>query len=483
MCAQPAPFLSAEHFSPLPDSAGRLSRLSDKVRADLHTLRHPEKSWVPPQTGPGGEHVFDVVVAGAGQAGLAIGGMLLRECVENILLIDQAPQGREGVWFDFARMPLIRSPKLYPGPDQGIPSLTYEAWHRACYGDASWDSFELVPVPLWTAYLEWVRAVTGVAVRNEVRLARIAPHANGLSLSVSTTGGTETILARRLVLATGHDGTGKWWMPDYLEALPSAFRAQAADPIDFAALKGKTVAVLGIGASAGDNAIAALEAGAKAVHMFCRRDTHRRQQVYRWVMSAGFLRHCADLDDEWRWRFVSYILETRMAMPTETWNRLAKLPGFQLHTSANWRDAAIKSGRVEIDTEKGPFHADFVISATGHDQDLHARPELAPFADQVRLWSDAYQPPPEERNDRLARYPYLGPDFSFQEKQPGGAPWLARIHDFTFGPTMSFGPSGCSISTLRLTVPMLVAGVTRSLFREDVSKHWESLKAHPDYIP
>ena len=95
-------------------------------------------------------------------------------------------------------------------------------------------------------------------------------------------------------------------------------------------------------ASAGDNAIAALEAGAKAVHMFCRRDTHRRQQVYRWVMSAGFLRHCADLDDEWRWRFVSYILETRMAMPTETWNRLAKLPGFQLHTSANWRGFVCK---------------------------------------------------------------------------------------------------------------------------------------------
>ena len=139
--------------------------------------------------------------------------------------------------------------------------------------------------------------------------------------------------------------------------------------------------------------------------------------------------------------------------------------------------------QVEVDTEKGPFRADFIISATGHDQDLSARQELAPFADKVLLWSEAYDPPPNERNDRLARYPYLDRNFSFMEKTPGEAPWVSRIHDFTFGPTMSFGPSGCSISTLRLTVPMIVAGVTRQLFREDIGLHWQNLQDHPDYIP
>ncbi len=272
--------------------------------------------------------MYDVLVAGPGQAGLAIGGYLLREGVNNILLINKAPQGREDVWFDFARMPLIRSLKLYPGPDQGMPNLTYEAWHRARYGDASWDMFELVPVPLWTDYLIWVREATGVPVENNTALTAINPHPNGLALTVETPGGSQTLLTRRLVLATGHDGTGKWWMPDYLEALPEYVHAQAADPIDFSRLAGKTVAVLGIGASGGDNAIAALRAGAASAHMFCRRDFHRRQQVYHWVMSADFLRHCHELDDEWRWRFVSYILETRMAMLTETWNRLSSTPGF-----------------------------------------------------------------------------------------------------------------------------------------------------------
>ena len=58
-----------------------------------------------------------------------------------------------------------------------------------------------------------------------------------------------------------------------------------------------------------------------------------------------------------------------------------------------------------------------------------------------------------------------------------------ELEDFTFGPTMSLGPSGCSISTLRLSVPMVVAGVTRALFTEDRELHWQALVHHPSYIP
>jgi len=40
----------------------------------------------------------------------------------------RAPEGREGVWVTFARMPTLRSPKDQTGPDLGLPSLTFEAW-------------------------------------------------------------------------------------------------------------------------------------------------------------------------------------------------------------------------------------------------------------------------------------------------------------------------------------------------------------------
>lgn len=469
--------------SALPDATARLEALANRARADLHMLRHPDTDWMPTSTGPDGKSMLDVLIAGGGQGGLAVAGQLIRERVGNIVVIDKARCGQEGAWNDFARMPVVRSPKHYPGPDMGVPNLTYEAWHRAAYGDDDWELVQLVPIELWVAYLTWVRETLDLPVRNETALTDIEPFERGLKLTLQTAGGDETVYTRRLVLCTGHDGTGRWWLPDYIEALPEHLRAQAAHPIDFDTLKGKRVAVLGIGASGGDNAICALEAGAASVHMFCRRDTHRRQQVYRWCITAGFLRHFKDLDDAWRWRFMQYILNIRMGMPPETWKRVNAFANFQLRTNAEWHGVRAQGDGVVIETNDGPFEADFIICATGHDQDVAARPELAGIAADIALWADRYTPPPELVDERLSRYPYIGPNFEFLEKHPGAAPYLARIHDFTFGPTMSYGPSGCSISTLRLTVPMIVAGVTRGLFTEDVEAHWDSLINHPDMIP
>ncbi len=467
---------------PLPGAEMRLAALSAKVRSDLHALRHPETDWMHSRPGPDGAPMLDVLVVGAGQGGLSIAAHLLRERVTNILVVDKEPAGAEGIWNSHGRMPVIRSPKHYPGPDMGMRNLTYETWHRAAYGDLSWEGVNFVPIPLWVEYLDWVRATLALPVRNGTEVTSITPAPGGLSVTMRGPAGTETVHARRLVLATGHDGTGDWWLPDYLAALPGHLRAKGADPIDFDKLKGKRIAVLGVGATAGDNAICALEHGAE-VHMFCRRPTHRRQQVYRWCITAGFLRHFGDLDDAWRWRFMHYILNIRMGMPPETWKRASGHPNFTLHTSADWQGAAPSGDGVRIETSQGPFDADYIISCAGHDQDVRKRPELAHFAEHIALWSDRYAPPAELKDERLGRYPYLGADFQFLEKTPGAAPYLDRIHDFTFGPTMSFGPSGCSISTLRLTVPMLVAGVTKGLFVEDADLHWQELLDHPNMIP
>ena len=468
--------------TPLPGMTERLSELAARAREDLHMLRHPETDWMPFRPGPDGQPLLDVLVVGAGQAGLSIAAHLIRERVTNLLVIDKEPYGAEGVWNSHGRMPVIRSPKHYPGPDMGVPNLTYEAWHRAIFGDAAWDALVLVPCDLWVDYLCWVREALALPVHNETALDSIQAAATHLTITIRDSAGPRDLYVRRLILATGHDGTGDWWLPDPIAALPEERRARAADPIDFAALRDKRVAVLGVGATAGDNAICALEAGAE-VQMFCRRPSHRRQQVYRWCITAGFLRHFGDLDDAMRWQFMHYILNTRMGMPPETWKRASAHPKFTLHTSADWQSVMPSGDGVLIETGQGMFQADFIIACTGHDQDVHKRPELAGLAAHIALWADRYTPPEDLVDHRLARYPYLGQNFEFLEKTPGAAPALARIHDFTFGPTMSFGPSGCSISTLRLTVPMLVAGVTRGLFVEDAALHWQSLLDHPSMIP
>ena len=331
---------------PLPDADTRLAALEDRVRHDMHLLRHPEQDWMAERIGPDGERLLDVLIAGAGQGGLGVAAQLIRERVTNIEVIDREVHGQEGVWNGIGRMPYIRSPKHYPGPDMGNPNLSYETWHRARFGDADWEAMKLIPCATWVEYLNWYRAVLALPVRNGVELTGIEPAENCLRVTLAGSSGTEQRYVRRLVLATGHDGTGRWWLPDFIAALPPHLRAQAADDIDFARLKGKRVAVLGVGATAGDSAICALEAGAAEVAMYCRRPSHRRQQVYRWCITAGFLRHFQDLDDAWRWKFMQYILNERMGMPPETWRRASTFPGFRLETEAEWRGGgAARDGR------------------------------------------------------------------------------------------------------------------------------------------
>jgi hypothetical protein len=60
----------------------------------------------------------------------------------------------------------------------------------------------------------------------------------------------------------------------------------------------------------------------------------------------------------------------------------------------------------------------------------------------------------------------------------GTAPFLADIHLFSIGATMSFGPSGSSINAMTTAAPRVAAGVTRGLFEADLERHWASLDAY-----
>jgi cation diffusion facilitator CzcD-associated flavoprotein CzcO len=460
-------------------SPSSLAALEQDVRRDLELIAHPRLAWLKPRA-VRGARALDVLIVGAGQGGLAVGFALKRDRVDNILLIDRAPYGQEGPWVTYARMPTLRSAKDQTGPDLNVPSLTYQSWHQAQWGAADWQAMKLIPARNWNDYLLWFRRVVDLPVRNDADLTCIAPCRtdDGLPCLAARLGSGETLFARRIVLATGQDGTGRWWMPDFVQALPAAFRAHTADAIDFARLAGKVVAVLGAGASAFDNAAVALEQGAAAVHLFCHRAEPMLVQPYRWLTFAGFMRHIGDMPDEWRWRFMRHILGLREGFPPDTWARVAAFPNFTMHLGRPWRDARVEHGRVRLDTPKGPFTADFLICGTGIDHDPRKRPELTGFADNIATWGDRYAPPAHERNERLARFPYLSPDYAFTEKAPGRTPWIADIHLFGIGTTMSFGPSGSSINAMTIAVPKLAAGVTRGLFRADLEEHWRDLRAY-----
>jgi cation diffusion facilitator CzcD-associated flavoprotein CzcO len=456
-----------------------LAELEADAARDLALTAHPRADWLEAKTS-GGRPVLDVLVIGAGQCGIACAFALMRDKVRNLLVLDRAPFGREGPWATYARMPTLRSWKEQTGPDLGIPSLTYQAWHEAQWGPADFAALRWIRADRWNDYLLWLRGIAGVPVRNGVAAGPIAPAVtdDGLPcLAVETSAGP--MLARKVVLATGQEGVGGWWMPDCIARLPPACRNHTAEAIDFAALRGKTVAVLGAGASAFDNAACALEAGAASVHLFCRRAEPMIIQPYRWLTFAGFLRHLHEMPDAWRWRFMAHILGLREGFPEDTYRRVLRFPNFSMHTGRPWTDAAIVAdGRIRLETPRGPFDADHAICGTGVRMDPAMVPELAQCHANIALWRDRYAPPAAEADHRLGAFPYLGRDYAFLEKRPGETPWIRDIHLFGIGTTLSFGPAGSSINAMTIAVPRLAAGVTRGLFEADLPRLHASLRAY-----
>ncbi len=153
----------------------------------------------------------------------------------------------------------------------------------------------------------------------------------------------ETVLARRVVLATGIEGSGQWAIPALVrDHLPERLYAHTHQPIDFGALADKRVAVLGAGASAFDNAAVALEQGAREVRLFFRRQSLVKVNAYRWAEFVGFLKHHGDLPDADRWRFILQILRMGQLPPTDTLARararwLSPAPGLSVEIRATER--------------------------------------------------------------------------------------------------------------------------------------------------
>jgi cation diffusion facilitator CzcD-associated flavoprotein CzcO len=476
-----------DHVSDIGPPIG-LEALEARVRDDLGIISYPDANWVPERTGPDGKPMLDVLVIGGGQCGLAIAHALKRARIERVRIVDRAPEGQEGPWMTYARMPTLRSPKQVNGPDLDIPSLAFRAWFVAQHGEARWEALNKIAKEDWAAYLLWLRRVLDIRIENGISAERITPSPSGNLISVDLvdvkTGTRESVFARKVVIATGIETPGKWWTPPEVAALDRKYWAHASEEIDFGRLKGRRVAVLGAGASAFDNAATALEAGAASVTVCCRREELQRVQPFKWLSFPGFLGHFAELDDSWRWRFMNHLLTLREAFPKETWERTARHEGFELLTGAPWLSCDVRGGQVEIVTPKRKLEADFLIVGTGFDIDLGAVPELADIAAKAALWRDRFQPPAEEENPRLGRYPYLDPTYTFQERKPGTAAWLRHVRLFTFGATLSFGPSGSSINAMKFAVPRLVSGIVRDLFTEDVEQHWSSLKSYdlPEFL-
>lgn len=440
---------------------------------DLQVLSYPQRPWVLPRTTRDGSHVLDVLIIGGGQSGLAIASALKRERVDNILVIDENPRGMAGPWRTFARMPTLRTPKYVTGLDLGIPSLTFEAW----IGEEKFSQLKFIPTEMWAQYLDWYCDALQIPIQHDTKSGPIKWHDDEQCFKIPLNppfAKGEIKFARKIILATGIDGCGKWDIPTLIsDHIPKEFYAHTREAIKFNSLEGKSIAMLGAGASSFDNGVMALQHGCHDVHLYHRRDTLPNVNPYRWAEFVGFLNHHSDLLDADKWRFIKKIIDMGQLPPHDTFERAKKYPNFHLHASSPWLNVRQNKNRILIRTPQGEFEHDFIIVGTGFKTDLSLRAELSSIQSHIARWKDRFTP--NDPQDDLLQHPYLGAHFEFQERVSGMTPWISSIFCYTFGGLLSHGFSGGSISGLKYSLPKLISGVTSQLYRDDLELHYRSL--------
>jgi len=462
-------------------SPAGLPALEARLRQDLQWLCLPARRWVPPQADG---DVLDTAIVGGGMAGLALAASLTHLGVQTCIF-DRAEPGFEGPWATTARMETLRSPKELTGPALGLPALTFRAWFEAQFGLAAWDALDKIPRLQWAEYLRWYRQVLGLDVRNRLQVLAVRPRADGrVQLDVVDTAPgspAHRVLARHVVLATGRDGLGGPWVPDWAQAVPRRCWVHSADAWDGASLRGLRVAVIGGGASAMDAAATALEGGAARVDLLIRRPELPRVNKGKGAGSPGMAQGFWALPDEWKWRFRHYLNVQQVPPPHGSTLRVSRHANAFFHLGTPVYSAALRAdGALRLDTGKGPLAADFLIFCTGFRSDWSLRPEFASFAPHVRLWQDRFTAPAGEEDNELSDSPDLGPLFEFQQRSPGACPGLERVHCFNYAATLSHGAATGDIPQISDGAQRLARGLAGRLMAEDVAVHFAAMDRYTE---
>ncbi|MBD8070127.1 flavin-containing monooxygenase [Bacillus sp. PS06] len=446
-----------------------LEALTKQVKTDLSYLSFSGSDWVRPLTHPEG-HVYDVVIVGGGQSGLGAAFGLLRERISNILVIDENHEGYEGPWETYARMVTLRTPKHLTSIDLGVPSLTFRSWWEAQFGQKGWDEIDKIPRGDWMNYLRWYRHVLGLPVINEVKLNLVEPTEEGIHrLHIEGAGApSATLLARKVILATGIQGGGEWHVPSLIsENLPRKLYAHTSEAINFDMLKGKKIAILGGGASAFDNANFALSEGVKEAHVFVRRSKLPRVNPIRQMEVSGMIERFHTLSDADKYAVISHFFKLNQPPTNDTFDRASSWSGFQLHLEAPWLDVKATNEGAEVTTPQGTFSFDFLIISTGLLTDPALRPELRLVEHQIARWGDVYQAPQELENPMLDAHPYLSPGFAFTSREQDDRNNLHGLFAFNYSALISCGISASALSGMKFGIPKLVTAVADQLFLDD----------------
>ena len=444
------------------ECAASLEELERLVRRDLEYIYYPTTTWRLPD-----DECLDVAIIGSGVGGLTTAFALSSIGIWNYKLFDQNREGCEGPWATYAKMKTLRSDKELVGPAINVPHLTFRAWYESQNGLEGWNDLIKIPTMTWMHYLCWFRHVLNVPVENDVKLTIIQPQGNRLLLTFDTNGQTKQVLTRKVILATGRNGFGGGEVPSFIMNIPSQFYAHTSDPIDYTRLKGKTVAVIGVGASGWDSVGESLEQGATQVDMLMRRDQLPNDFVFADNHYPGYQIALASLPDEIKLQFIKFYLDNGVPPPGNSVQRVEQFRNFNLISNISIQSVSIDDQQIVLHTNQGERRYDFLILATGITIDAKKQPELNAIADKILTWEDRPVYNSGVFPEKLKSFPYLGAHFELLEKNSGEAPYLKNIYCFNYAALLSQGALSIDILGFPIGAKRIAEGVAMDLFLQD----------------
>lgn len=457
-----------------------LQMLEEALTREMELFSYPAKIWPRAGQRDDGMPVYDVVIVGAGQAGIALAFGLLRERITNVLLVDGSAAGQEGPWVTWARMITLRTIKELTGPEFGLPSASFRSWYEALKGKQAWQDLVRIPKAEWMDYLVWLRRFLKLPVENDTTVTALTAAGDRLHVELQGPAGRRTVEARKVVMATGMDGSGGPKLPSFTQGVPRTRWAHSIDAIDFGALAGKRLAVLGAGASAFDNAATALEAGAREVTQFVRRPELPEVNALRFLEFVGFFRNLSALDDDRKLRFMRRYLSLPMPPPADTLQRCRVHSNFVLKLGQSWTGMRETDSALEIATSAGPFETDFAILGTGFTIDLASMPCLASLVPDMVFWKDRIALPTEPVDAVLGNYPYLGPSMQAVGRTSESDRALRNLHFLNSAGIASVGPISSGINGMPWGARAVVAGISRDLFCADADAFYREFAGYEE---
>ncbi|MGB0371966.1 MAG: NAD(P)-binding domain-containing protein [Opitutales bacterium] len=465
-----------------PEESAALVSLTARVRSEIEYFGYYAKPWVKPAIDAGGQPVHDVVIIGAGQNGLGIYHGLRQNGISRCLIIDENSPQSAGNFAQYDRMLALRTPKDLTGLDYGLASLTFRSFWEALYPERDWDSLEKVGREDWSHYLQWYRDTLEIPVQYEHALVRLErENSQTVRVIVKKSEGAELIYyTRSVVIATGFQAETVKRIPmDIIGNTSESLWAHGADPIDFSALRGKRIAILGHGAGSFDSAAMALEAGAAAATVYYRRKSMPRVNPFRKLELAGLMANFHELDEETRWKIAWLVSHRDQPAPELAMRRVADHPGFSVQPGVGWTALKENDAALEILLSNGETEsADFAIFATGFERRPLERPELQSFAAEISTWEN-FEPPAGYESAGLSGYPRHGSGYELLPNANALDSLASHIFNFSFSSGLDHGPHITSISGIRFSLQRIVTGVSSLLTRLDEDAYFEDFSENP----